>query len=262
MCARLNILPPPTADVSDSIGWVNDDILLLSLSLAAVLQKSFTSIATPLVFQSMLLESVPKVEASVHFLQSSRVFIPGLDSEGPKQPHATASAPVRGPQKQHSLSSGASKVREKIDSILQHPHVQHKNALSLRSFDVLEWLELAEKQLEAACSFETAEIPHLLLLRDKKAPPRDWSAKEQWNFHMRGGTQYRGRSSLLPEDVALLLDKDTAKNLKQHANTFEKEKDFDPLQLLSQMSLQHNKDASWGLDHAEKVACSSDVVFV
>jgi hypothetical protein len=67
---------------------------------------------------------------------------------------------------------------------------------------------------------------------------------------------------LLPEDVALLLDKDTAKNLKQHANTFEKEKDFDPLQLLSQMSLQHNRDSTWGLDHNEKVACSSDVVFV
>lgn len=244
--AQLKQLPPPTANVNESIGWINDDILLLSLSLAANLKQTLKSIATPLVFQSMQLHCVPTAEASASFLQSSRVFIPNLDSARPTEQQASS--------KSRSSSTDLSSQNAKIDSILHHPHLQHKNALALRSFDVLEWLEFAESQLEAACSFETAEIPNLLLFQGNKELPgqRRWSEKERWKFQMGGGVPFGERGSLIPADVKLLQDLNAAKKLQQNPASFE-EASFDPLQLLSRMSMHRNQDASQVRAHNEKV---------
>ncbi len=232
--------------MNESIGWVNDDVLLLSLSLAANLKQTLKSIATPLVFQSMQLQCVPTAEASASFLQSSRVFIPNLDSARSNEQQTSS--------KSRSSSTGASSQNAKIDSILHHPHLQHKNTLALRSFDVLEWLEFAESQLEAACSFETAEIPHLLLLQGNKELPgqRRWSEKERWKCHMGGGLQGEGRGTLLAADVTLLQDLNAAKKL-QHNPASSEEASFDPLQLLSRMSTHRNQDASQARAHDEKV---------
>ncbi len=244
--AQLKQLPPPTADVNESIGWINDDTLLLSLSLAANLKQNLKSIATPLAFQSMQLQCVPTAEASASFLQSSRVFIPHLDSARSNEQQAS--------NKSRSSSTGARGQKSKIDSILHHPHLQHKNALALRSFDVLEWLEFAESQLEAACSFETADIPHLVLFQGNKELPgqRRWSEKERWKFQIGGGTQSAGRASLLAADVKFLVDMNAAKKLQQNPASLE-EASFDPLQLLARMSTLRNQDASQARAHNDKV---------
>jgi hypothetical protein len=261
LSAQLKLLPPRNAVVNESIGWVNDDILLLSLSLSAVLTKSLKSIATPLIFQSMQLECVPRVEASANFVQSSRVFIPSLDS-------LCFTEPDQSRPSQHSSFSGASNRRATNDSVLQHPHVQHKNALSLRSFDVLEWLQLTEQQLEAACSFETAEIPHALSFQESNRPPklRHWSAKEKWKLQMRGGTHIHskmsaGRQSLLFEDVDFLMELNTTKKIDPNAINLEEKASFDPLQLVSRMSFDHNKLASSTREHDEKVMHATAVFF-
>jgi hypothetical protein len=236
--------------VRDSTGWITDDMILLSLSLSVTLKRNLKSIATPLLFQSMLLNCVPRVEASANFVQSFRVFIPSLDSEYVKEPHTSAPSRL-------SKQPSSSIPSMKRDSILQHPLVQHKSATSLRSFDVLEWLELAEQQLEAACSFETADIPHLIWLKDEKVKSlqRRDSSKEQWMYQMRFGFQSGTRSSLMPEDIEILkiLSKSKIDTAVHHHE--EAKESFDPLQLLFQMESQRQKDAAQALAYAEKVRC-------
>ncbi len=253
MPAQLKQLLPPTANVKDSTGWVTDDMILLSLSLSAILKRNLKSITTPLMFQSMLLNCVPRVEASANFVQSFRVFIPTLDSDRVKDPLGFA-------QPRLSKQSSSSVPDKKLDSILQHPHLQHRSALSLRSFDVLEWLEMAEQQLEAACSFETAEIPRLSLFKEQNLNSmlHRWSAKEQWKYRIRCSFQSGTRPSLLREDVDFLKNFSNSKkmDLNDQQKTTEEKDSFDPLQLLFQMTSRQNKEAAQALAFDEKVTYS------
>lgn len=243
--AQLKQLPPPSTNVNDSIGWISDDVILMSLSLSAILQRNMQSISTPLLFQSMHLNCVPKVEASLGFFHSSRVFIPSLDPDGTAELHAPS--PSRTSQK--SSSRGPDHNSAKIDSVLQHPHVQHKSTLSLRSLDILEWLELAEQQLEAACSFETAEIPHLILLKkdgqQQRRPHRRhrWSAKDQWQIQLKSGFQSNARSNISLDDVSFLEALMMSKKIDLNDETTEERASFDPLQLLLKQLSKDNKDA-------------------
>jgi hypothetical protein len=250
--AQFKQLLPSTTNVKDSTGWVTDDIILLSLSLSVILKRNLKSIATPLLFQSMLLNCVPRAEASANFVQSFRVLIPTLDSENVKEPKASAQLHLS----KQPLSSAPS---TKYDSILQHPHVQHKMAISLRSFDVLEWLELAEQQLEAACAFETADIPHLIMFQEQKLSSvmRRRSSKEQWKHQMKSGFRSGARSSSMLEDIELLKTLSKCKNSDMAIQQNEEEKEsFDPLELLFQMESQRKKEAAQALAHADKVKYS------
>jgi hypothetical protein len=242
--AQLQHLLPPSTNVKDSTGWVSDDAILLSLSLSVILKRNLKSIATPLLFQSMLLNCVPKAEASANFVQSFRVLIPSLDS---------AHMPAQSRLSKEPPSSAPSTKR---DSILQHPHLQHKSAASLRALDVVEWLELAEQQLEAACAFETADIPRLIWFKEQKidSSRRRISAKERWKYQMKCGFQSGTRSSLLPEDIEMLKSFSKSKSADVAVQHKENEKEsFDPLQLLFHMESQRQADAAQALAHAEKV---------
>ena len=119
---------------------------------------------------------------------------------------------------------------------------------------MLEWLEFAESQLEAACSFETADIPQLVLFQGNEELPgqRRWSENERWKFQMGSGIQSAGRASLLSDDVKLLVVMNADKKLKQNPVSLE-EASFDSLQLLARMSTQRNQDASQARAHNDKV---------
>ena len=253
MPAQLKQLLPPTANVKDSTGWVTDDMILLSLSLSAILKRNLKSITTPLMFQSMLLNCVPRAEASANFVQSFRVFIPTLDSDRVKDLLGFA-------QPQLLKQSSSSVPGKKLDSILQHPHLQHRSALSLRSFDVLEWLEMAEQQLEAACSFELAEIPRLSLIKEQNLNSvlHHLSAKEQWTHRIRRSFQSTRSITILGDEVDFLKNFSNSEKMdlnNQHKTTDEKES-FDPLQLLFQMTSQQGKEAAQALAYDEKVTFS------
>jgi len=236
--AQLKQLPPLSSVVSDSIGWVNDDVILLSLSLSAVLKRCLKSIKTPHIFHAMQLNCVPKVEASSNFLQSTRVFISSLDSFGENEPQKLAQSKSR--SLQHSPAPG----RDKVETILQHPDIQHKTSFALRSFDVLQWLELMEAQLEATCSMETADLPNLLLIPEESMRPsqRRWSAKDKWKSRMQNGTQSRSRSSLMPEDIEAIRNMKVTKKFELKHENMDDKASFDPLQLIFQNSILRNKE--------------------
>jgi hypothetical protein len=238
--AQLKQLPPLSSVVNDSIGWVNDDVILLSLSLSAILKRCLKSIKTPHIFHAMQLNCVPKVEASSNFLQSTRVFISSLDSFGMNEPQNPAQSKSR--SSQHSAVPG----RDKVENILQHPDVQHKTSFALRSFDVLQWLELIETQLEATCSIETADIPNLILIPQESVRPsqRRWSAKDKWKCRMQNGTQSSSRSSLMPEDIEAIRNMNAAKKIERKVENMDDKASFDPLQLLFQNFIQRDKEQS------------------
>jgi hypothetical protein len=243
--------------VSDSCGWVTDDVLLLSLSLSAVLTRSLKSIATPLIFQRVHLNCVPKAEASAAFYELSRILIPGLDSAGNE-------TPVCG----QSVSPACCSA----DRILQHPNVQHKNTSLLRSFDVLEWLELSQQQLEAACSFEIAEIPNLLVLRKQdarraganaRAVGRSVSAADRWQMEMNSGLNSTARPHLMHEELIspkhTFLLKELEKTMSSRAKVSEERASFCPLHLILRMTSQRNSDESQARDLDHKVNNSSRI---
>jgi len=255
LCAQLKQLPPSASNVNDGIGWVSDDAILLSLSLSVVLQRNMQSLSTPLLFQSMHLNCVPKVEAAISFFQLSRIFIPSLDPEHVEELHAP---PPPSRSSRNSTSRAADATGAKVDSVLQHPHVQHKSTMSLHSLDVLEWLELVEQQLEAACSFETADIPPLILLRERhleNGPLRRsrWSAKDQWQIRLKSEFQSRTRANVNFSDIAYIEAIAKSNKLDLNNETIAEKESFDPLQLLQQLLSKDDKDAYQARAREDKV---------
>jgi len=131
--------------------------------------------------------------------------------------------------------------------------------MSLHSLDVLEWLELVEQQLEAACSFETADIPPLILLRDRhleNGPHRRsrWSAKDQWQIRLKSEFQARTRANVNVSDIAYIEAIAKSNKLDLNNETIAEKESFDPLQLLQQLLSKDDKDAYQARAREDKVA--------